>query len=192
MGSGVLLWRRPAAQTRGGGTRTRDLRARKRRPNHRAMGTQLGQAWGQKPSDLGKETSRAAAARPMSQSDTRGGTRTRNLLLRREAPYPLGHTSAYACCINAYMQFRPPSLGPYGTRETMHGARHLCAWHGATPHICRSQHQALRCTTEERPGMVHSTFALELGHSSFAWTSGPFPPQTCKYSRRDSNSQSPP
>ena len=24
---------------------------------------------------------------------TRGGTRTRNLLLRREAPYPLGHTS---------------------------------------------------------------------------------------------------
>ena len=23
---------------------------------------------------------------------TRGGTRTRNLLLRREAPYPLGHT----------------------------------------------------------------------------------------------------
>ena len=26
---------------------------------------------------------------------TRGGTRTRNLLLRREAPYPLGHTS---CC----------------------------------------------------------------------------------------------
>ena len=27
--------------------------------------------------------------------DTRGGTLTRNLLLRREAPYPLGHTS---CC----------------------------------------------------------------------------------------------
>ena len=26
---------------------------------------------------------------------TRGGTRTRNLLLRREAPYPLGHTSSY-------------------------------------------------------------------------------------------------
>ena len=26
---------------------------------------------------------------------TRGGTRTRNLLLRREAPYPLGHTSTY-------------------------------------------------------------------------------------------------
>ena len=25
--------------------------------------------------------------------DTRGGTRTHNLLLRREAPYPLGHTS---------------------------------------------------------------------------------------------------
>ena len=25
--------------------------------------------------------------------NTRGGTRTRNLLLRREAPYPLGHTS---------------------------------------------------------------------------------------------------
>ena len=29
-------------------------------------------------------------------SHTRGGTRTRNLLLRREAPYPLGHTSS--CC----------------------------------------------------------------------------------------------
>lgn len=28
---------------------------------------------------------------------TRGGTRTRNLLLRREAPYPLGHTSW--CCL---------------------------------------------------------------------------------------------
>ena len=26
-------------------------------------------------------------------SNTRGGTQTRNLLLRREAPYPLGHTS---------------------------------------------------------------------------------------------------
>ena len=26
---------------------------------------------------------------------TRGGTRTRNLLLRREAPYPLGHTSRH-------------------------------------------------------------------------------------------------
>ena len=25
--------------------------------------------------------------------NTRGGTRTHNLLLRREAPYPLGHTS---------------------------------------------------------------------------------------------------
>ena len=25
--------------------------------------------------------------------ETRGGTRTHNLLLRREAPYPLGHTS---------------------------------------------------------------------------------------------------
>ncbi len=30
-------------------------------------------------------------ARPL--GNTRGGTRTRNLLLRREAPYPLGHTS---------------------------------------------------------------------------------------------------
>ena len=29
------------------------------------------------------------------QESTRDGTRTRNLLLRREAPYPLGHTS---CC----------------------------------------------------------------------------------------------
>ena len=28
-------------------------------------------------------------------STARGGTRTRNLLLRREAPYPLGHTSSY-------------------------------------------------------------------------------------------------
>ena len=27
-------------------------------------------------------------------ASTRGGTRTRNLLLRREAPYPLGHTSS--------------------------------------------------------------------------------------------------
>ena len=26
-------------------------------------------------------------------ANTRGGTRTHNLLLRREAPYPLGHTS---------------------------------------------------------------------------------------------------
>ena len=35
---------------------------------------------------------------------TRGGTRTRNLLLRREAPYPLGHTSSpciwlHVCCM---------------------------------------------------------------------------------------------
>ena len=38
---------------------------------------------------------------------THGGTRTRNLLLRREAPYPLGHTSA------ELMQ----SKAPFGGRE---------------------------------------------------------------------------
>ena len=37
-------------------------------------------------------------------SDTRGGTRTRNLLLRREAPYPLGHTGPYI------LYFGPPPL----------------------------------------------------------------------------------
>ena len=33
------------------------------------------------------------AAEASTTCNTRGGTRTRNLLLRREAPYPLGHTS---------------------------------------------------------------------------------------------------
>ena len=31
---------------------------------------------------------------------TRDGTRTHNLLLRREAPYPLGHTSNYCSALN--------------------------------------------------------------------------------------------
>ena len=34
-----------------------------------------------------------AGAEARGKPNTRGGTRTRNLLLRREAPYPLGHTS---------------------------------------------------------------------------------------------------
>jgi hypothetical protein len=48
---------------------------------------------------------------------TRDGTRTRNLLLRREAPYPLGHTS---CCsppicrrhISAYIVHWLPRASP--------------------------------------------------------------------------------
>ena len=35
-----------------------------------------------------------AGAAAREKPNTRGGTRTRNLLLRREAPYPLGHTSS--------------------------------------------------------------------------------------------------
>ena len=35
------------------------------------------------------------ARQPYISPNTRGGTRTRNLLLRREAPYPLGHTSSW-------------------------------------------------------------------------------------------------
>ncbi len=42
---------------------------------------------------LGPHTHRTT---PAQHKSTRGGTRTRNLLLRREAPYPLGHTSSCA------------------------------------------------------------------------------------------------
>ena len=38
---------------------------------------------------------------------TRGGTRTRNLLLRREAPYPLGHTSL---CLGMMFDIERPDM----------------------------------------------------------------------------------
>ena len=40
-----------------------------------------------------RRTGEQLAAEASTICSTRGGTRTRNLLLRREAPYPLGHTS---------------------------------------------------------------------------------------------------
>ena len=67
--------------------------------------------WAQKAIGLVEESLYAAAAGAMSKLHTRGGTRTRNLLLRREAPYPLGHTSFWktselqqlmrTCCLSA-------------------------------------------------------------------------------------------
>ena len=48
-----------------------------------------------------------AATKASTSKSTRGGTRTRNLLLRREAPYPLGHTSSYRSLPN--MCFIMPS-----------------------------------------------------------------------------------
>ena len=41
------------------------------------------------------------------QKITRDGTRTRNLLLTREAPYPLGHTSTCRCWWRYCMAVRP-------------------------------------------------------------------------------------
>ena len=41
-----------------------------------------------------RRTGEQLAAEASTTCNTRGGTRTRNLLLRREAPYPLGHTSS--------------------------------------------------------------------------------------------------
>ena len=46
---------------------------------------------------------------------TRGGTRTRNLLLRREAPYPLGHTSLD---LEVVLHGWPNRLGPAGSGRT--------------------------------------------------------------------------
>ncbi len=51
---------------------------------------------------------------------TRGGTRTRNLLLRREAPYPLGHTSS-GC---------PRSAGELGVAHA-----HSADWGTAAAHL---------------------------------------------------------
>ena len=48
--------------------------------------------------------------------DTRGRTRTCNLLLRREAPYPLGHTSSYVSCGVASFSaaaWQPSTLGAF-------------------------------------------------------------------------------
>ena len=82
----------PLQTRRPGGPRTRDLRASKRRPSHRATGTQHGPGRATSRETLGM-TSHGPAAVSMSKLNTRGGTRTRNLLLRGEAPYPLGRTS---------------------------------------------------------------------------------------------------
>ena len=43
----------------------------------------------------------------MFRNGTRGGTQTRNLLLKREAPYPLGHTNSNFLSLNPkYTSFR--------------------------------------------------------------------------------------
>ena len=59
---------------------------------------------------------------------TRGGTRTHNLLLRREAPYPLGHTS-YA---EMELWLLLPWQTPNACRDGPHWALHsLCMLPGA-------------------------------------------------------------
>ena len=58
---------------------------------------------------------------------TRGGTRIRNLLLRREAPYPLGHTSCDKSCLWAASQLMASRDGraERGTRRGRAG------WHAS-------------------------------------------------------------
>ena len=53
---------------------------------------------------------------------TRGGTRTRNLLLRREAPYPLGHTSVYSirgCCFGRVGRRSPWQQGSVAVSQAV-------------------------------------------------------------------------
>ena len=68
--------------------------------------------------------------------NTRGGTRTRNLLLRREAPYPLGHTSNWwcsgSCCLALISASMTQAMGhpvvesPFAIRA--HGQQLLNKW----------------------------------------------------------------
>ena len=51
-------------------------------------------------------------------NNTRGGTRTHNLLLRREAPYPLGHTS----CAEMQLPLIQPWPRPSTSRAQLHWA----------------------------------------------------------------------
>ena len=60
---------------------------------------ETGQGCGDPCRDLGASLPwRHVLPREAEDAHTRGGTRTRNLLLRREAPYPLGHTSSWCAC----------------------------------------------------------------------------------------------
>ena len=53
--------------------------------------------------------------------NTRDGTRTHNLLLRREAPYPLGHTSR---CVHEVLDFRSAAEMP--VKEQRHHRMTAC------------------------------------------------------------------
>ena len=53
--------------------------------------------------------------KPKKKKIVRTGTRTQNLLLRRQAPYPLGHTDNYEFCLDHT---------PYRTRHSSLGVEH--------------------------------------------------------------------
>ena len=72
--------------------------------------------------------------------NTRGGTRTHNLLLRREAPYPLGHTSmeyfqesdspkpcAISCELSPWSRWQREDFGPsrWQPSDVCHMAKHF-------------------------------------------------------------------
>ena len=82
-------------------------------------------------------------------SHTRGGTRTRNLLLRREAPYPLGHTSG---CLPAQPVVAHVWTLIWPMQQT------TCA-HGQ----CKMQHLAVLCVCCVRAGSSNAT------HTGCAW-----------------------
>ena len=72
----------------------------------------------------GRAAARCAAAsrHPPNNDVTRGGTRTHNFLLRREAPYPLGHTGVATDCSvapgrHANASASSPKLGWPDTRK---------------------------------------------------------------------------
>ena len=74
-------------------------RLSKRGPAHQITDMQSSPRRASKASYLENGTSHAPTAGPVTKLSTRGGTRTRNLLLRREAPYPLGHTSSWCSSV---------------------------------------------------------------------------------------------
>jgi hypothetical protein len=80
--------------------------------------------------------------------NTRSGTRARNLLLRREAPYPLGHTSTYVrkrISVNRYQyifgdsipkKFIAKQFGKNAKASVIRaGSRTQRQFHGSDKHI---------------------------------------------------------
>ena len=117
----------------------------------------------------------------------RTGTRTQNLLLRRQAPYPLGHTDNYEFCFDhSPSRTRHSSLGVEHSlsKRKVVGSNPACgllllfiwhvSWHlyffGEKETICLVRYHEFECGPKlPKPGLVESLILGE--YAVFGWCS---------------------